>query len=96
MMWIFLPSDEEEIIEADNKFSKTNYGSRKNFSIETAILEKRLVLDNSMLTTKQMVHNFTDLKSCYNRQLANIGSIIEELAGRNMKVVQMFTKMMPV
>ena len=43
IMRIFLNSDKEEIIKRDLRISKVNYGSRKNYSIETAILEKRLV-----------------------------------------------------
>ena len=37
-MRIHLNADREEVIENDNRFSKANYGSRKNYSIETAIL----------------------------------------------------------
>ena len=43
IMRIFLNSDKEEIIKRDLRISKVNYSSRKNYSIETAILEKRLV-----------------------------------------------------
>ena len=37
---IFLNEDKEEKIEKDDRFSKSNCGSRKKYSIETAILEK--------------------------------------------------------
>ena len=36
-MRIHLRADKEELIENDRRFSKSNYGSRKNYSIETAI-----------------------------------------------------------
>jgi len=49
MIRIFLFSEEEEIIKKDPRFSKANYGSRKNYLIETAILEKRIILDSRML-----------------------------------------------
>ena len=42
-------------------FSKANYGLRRNFSIETAILEKRLILDNSIILMKPTIYNLTDL-----------------------------------
>ena len=76
MMRIYLLAKEEKIIKKDKRFSKANYGSRKNFSIELAILEKRLILDNSLLITEHMIYTLTDLQSCYDRQLPNLGSII--------------------
>jgi len=36
---------------------------------------------------KTTIYNLTDLKSCYDRQLTNFGSIIKELAGRNRKAI---------
>ena len=42
IMRMFLNEGEEEMIEADKRFSKANYGSRKNYSIETALLEKKI------------------------------------------------------
>ena len=39
-MRILLDSEDEELIENDSRFSKANYGSRKNYSIESVILEK--------------------------------------------------------
>jgi len=37
-MRIALNSDEEELIEKDDRFSKANFGSRKNFAITTVLL----------------------------------------------------------
>ena len=65
LMWLFLDPKEQELIEIDNRFSKANYSSRRNYSIETAILEKRLIMDYSTLTMSNMICNFTNLKSCY-------------------------------
>ena len=65
IMRIFLGDDIEEMIEDDNRFSKANYGSRKNYSIESALLEKRLIFDSIILTCKLTIYNLTDLKSCY-------------------------------
>ena len=76
-MRIFLREEIEEMIENDNRFSKSNYGSIKNYSIKSALLEKRAIFDNSMLSGKRTIHAITDLKSCYDRQLAEIGGIIE-------------------
>lgn len=78
IMRIYLDDEIEEKIESDERFSKSNYGSRKNYSIETAILEKRLTFDNSLLSGKSTIYHLTDLQSCYDRQLANIGGIVEE------------------
>lgn len=61
MMRLYLNSEKEELIETDSCFSKANYGSRKNYSIKTALLEKRLIFDNSLITTKPTVYALTDL-----------------------------------
>ena len=37
----------------------------------------------------------TDLQSCYDRQLPNVGSIAEELVGRNHNAMKFFTSIMP-
>ena len=94
-MRIHLSTDREELIENDNRFSKVNYGSRKNYSIETAILQKRLIFDNSLIEMKSSIYTFTDLKSCYNRQLANVSGIVEESVGRNRAAIKLYTKLMP-
>ena len=84
-MRIALGSKEEELIENDDRFSMANYGSRQSYSIELAILEKRLILDNSLNLLNHTIYNFTNLKSCYDRQLLNLGSIVEESVGRKRK-----------
>ena len=38
LMRIYLGGKGKELIELDNKLSKANYSSRKNYSIEPAIL----------------------------------------------------------
>ena len=63
-------------IERDKRVSKNNFGSRPDYSIESAILYKRLVYDNSKLTNEVIVYNMTDLEACYDRQLALIESIV--------------------
>ena len=67
LMWIFLQAEEEELIENDKRFAKANYGSQKKYSIETAILEKHLIMDKSLLSMNVTVYNLTDLQSCYDR-----------------------------
>ena len=81
LMRKYLNSEDEELIEYDNRFSKANYSSRKNYSIEIAILEQRLIFNSSLLLTKPVIYNLIDLQSCYNCQLVNIRSILEELVG---------------
>jgi len=96
LMRIFLDAKNKELIENNERFSTANYGSRKNYSIETAILEKRLILDHSILSMAPTIYNFTDLKSCYDRQLAKVGGILEESTDRNRNAMKLFTKIMPV
>ena len=95
LMRIYLSNEEEENIEKDSRFSKANCGSRRNYSIESASLEKRLIFDNSMISGKESVYAITDLQACYDRQLAEIGSIVEESAGRDRDAVKLFSKVIP-
>ena len=74
-------------IESNSQVLKCNYGSCTNYSIENTILEKRLWYDNSLLRGNKTVYNMTDLTACYNRQLAEIGSIVEELIGIERKPI---------
>jgi len=94
LMRIFMDGKNNELIETDSRFSKANYGSRKNYSIDSALLEKRLIFDHSALAATETICNFTDLKACYDRQLSKIGGIVEELTGRNRKAMILFTKIM--
>ena len=63
IMRIYLGEEEEEIIESDTRFSKSSCGSRKNYSIESALLEKRLIFDQSLLSCKLTIYSLTDLQS---------------------------------
>ena len=56
-----LGDNDEEIIEKNCRFSKANYGSQWKYSIETALLEKRLMFDNSMLSGNETICTITDL-----------------------------------
>ena len=76
-MRTFLNEDKEDKIKKDDVFSKSNYGPRKNDSIETEILEKRLTFDSSLLSNKATTCNMTDLQSAYDRKLPNIGGTLE-------------------
>ena len=66
LMIIFINERNSGRIEIDPMISKYNYGSRKGYSIENAILEKRIVYNNSLLMGNHTIHNMTDLQSCYN------------------------------
>ena len=79
IMRMHLDSEKEEFMKQDSRFSKIQYRSRKKYTIETVLLEKRLMFDRSMSSTKPTTCALTDLKSCYNSQLPSISSIIEEL-----------------
>jgi hypothetical protein len=96
IMRIFLREDLEELIEDDERFSKSNYGSRQNYSIESALLEKRIIFDNSMLSGNKTIYTITDLQSCYDRQLAEIGGILEESTGKDRKAMKLIAKALPI
>ena len=44
---------------------------------------------------KPIVYALTDLQACYNRQLANVCSIVEESVGHNRSDIKLYTKIMP-
>ena len=60
-MRIHVNSDEEELIENGSRFSSTDFGSRNNYNVAAAILYKRLIFDNSLVTMKYKIHALTDL-----------------------------------
>ena len=66
-MRMFLLVEDKENIENNERISKVNYGSHKNYLIKLVILEKRIIFDNSLLTIKPTIYNLIDLQSCYNR-----------------------------
>ena len=58
---IFMGSRNEDLIEKDHRISKSNFESRKYYSIETVILKKRLLYDTSIISRETIVYNLTDL-----------------------------------
>ena len=45
-----------------------------------------------MRTNKLYIHIITNLEACYDRQLANIGGIVEEVVGVNRNVIRTIIK----
>ena len=45
-----------------------------------------------MRTNKLYIHVITNLEACYDRQLANIGGIVEEVVGVNRNVIRTIIK----
>ena len=76
--------------------SKYNFGSRKGYSIESALLEKRLTCDYSQYSGERMVHKLSDLEACYDRQLPRIGRIVEEVLGVERQPMMLFEKVLPI
>ena len=96
LMRIFIGMRAEFNLENDNRMLKFNYGSRSHYSIENAILEKRLMCDLAQRDSQIMMHNMSDLEACYDRQLANIGCLVEESVGLEREPALLFTKILPV
>ena len=93
LIWIFILRNQGKI-EKDERLSKCNYGLKKNYSIELAILEKRLIYNHSKIKCKEIAHNLTDLKAYYDRQLLEIISIVEELTRIERELVKLFAKIL--
>ena len=85
-MYVGLRNDKN--IENDSRLSKFNFGSRKWYSIESAILEKRLMYDTSRYSGEPTVHLFSDLDSCYDRQIPMLAGIVEESLGVNRSAIK--------
>ena len=43
-----------------------------------------------------MIHNISDLKACYDRQLPNLGYLVEEAVGVNREASKVFAKILPI
>ena len=67
LIWVFIGSRNQNLLEIDSQISKYNYSLRKNYSIKLAILEKRLIYNKSMLSSQESIYNTTNLKSYYNQ-----------------------------
>ena len=92
LMRIFVNERMVGVIETDERISKGNYGSRKGYSIDDLMIEKRLLCDCSMRNMEQTVHNFADLESCYDRQLANVCGVVKESVGVDRMAIKSSTK----
>ena len=66
-----------ENVKGDSRLSTFNFGSQKHYSIDSALLEKRLTHDTSKHKNKPTVYLLSDLESCYDRQIPAIGGIVE-------------------
>ena len=95
-MRIFINQRNKFQIEKDLRVAKCNYGSRLYYLIEDAILEKRICYNNSLLNQEQTIYNMINLKSCYDRQLAQIESMVQELVGVERLQIKLFAKLIPV
>ena len=49
-----------------------------------------------MLSGNITIHNMTELKSCYDCQLSQMGLIIEESIGIKRKLIKLIAKLLPV
>jgi len=96
LMSILINQQNKFKIETDLRIAKYNYGSRSHYSIENALLEKRLIYNNSLLKGKYMIYNMIDLKLCYDQQLVKIGLIVQESIGVQRLPIKLFSTLLPV
>ena len=87
---IYIGDCNEKNIEKDSRLLQFNYGLKKSYSIDKAILEKRLMYDTSVRDSKPIIHNISDLKACYGRQLSNIGCMVQESVGVQRDAIKIF------
>ena len=94
-MRIFLGMRIEENYKNDKRTSNHNYGSRQDYSVESELIEKRLILNLAKREEKQVTCTISDLEACYDIQLPNIGGAFEESMRVNREVIKLFTKVLP-
>ena len=95
LMRIFFGIRCDGIIEKDERISKYNFGTRKGYSIENAILEKRLLIESNLFDQDQFVYTISDLEACYDRQLPNILCMAMESVGAARNPCIVFSKLIP-
>ena len=95
-MRIFKGDWAEDKIENDERTSKLNHQSRRNCTINNAILEKWLMCDLSIRDSKLMIRNLLDLEACYNRQLPNIRCAAKEVLRVERESAKLFVQMLLV
>ena len=95
LIHIFVSIRVEELIEQDSRISKFNYRSRKYYSIDKALLEKRLLYESSKWAQKESIHIVTNLSACYDRQLSSIESMVVELVKVGRKISLIIAKLLP-
>jgi len=83
-------------IENDPRISKCNYGFYLNYSIEMVIFGKKLIYDASTLNQLKAIYNMTDLEACFNRQLANASSVLQELIKIERVVIKLISKVLSI
>ena len=66
-MKIFIGRRNDINVEIYSILSQFNYVSGENYSIDTAILEKRLMHDTLIRDGKIIIYNISDLKAYYDR-----------------------------
>ena len=81
LMRICVSNRTTEYAEQSNRLSTANYGNRKGYDINTAILEKRLIHDTSAYQKYPTIHYTDDRQACYDRQLPEIGLLAERSFG---------------
>ena len=96
IMRIFVGSRNNENIEKDKRLSQFNYGLRRNYLINTVILEKRLIYDASMRNGKISMHTISYLKAYYDRQLLNLVYMVQKAAGVKRDAIKIIQKVMPI
>lgn len=65
LMRIFFSLRTEGNIETDQRIAQCNFGSRRGYSVESCILEKRLLYESNLFDKTQLVHTISDLEACY-------------------------------
>ena len=64
---IYIGLRNDKNIQKDKRILHFNFGSRKNYSIQSASLEKRLIYDTSKYNNEPTIHLLLDQEACYNR-----------------------------
>ena len=72
-----------ENIKTNKALSKFNFSSRRNYLIDTVLLEKYLMYNTSIKSRDLYIYNTMDLEMCYNRQIPKVSGLMQEAVGVN-------------
>lgn len=94
LMRVLITLRNSERAERSDRLSCFNFGNRRNYDIQTAILEKQVIKDTANTLHLPIIHYLDDRQACYDRQLPNLGLLAERSFGLHEKEAHILCKIL--